>query len=543
MFKKSFLVISITLIGCMSFHAKCYGNELDDPVEIAIMTTADIQSCIIPYTVVIEGDTLTVGGLERIATASNQIRSEVDGSLLLSSGDDLIGPLFSLLSGEPEIRGMSMAGYDVVTPGNHEFDRGVEVYKNAISFSNFDIVSANLIIDDQELDSRIHPYVIKDVADLKVGIFGMMTPELLKVCNIPGGGAAVNQDIVKVANNIVNELKRADCDIIIGVTHVGVTFDRELAQEVDDIDIIVGGHDHEYIYETARSTIIVQDGSRAKYLGVLKFTYNKGEIQNPIWQKVLLDSTVGYDPVIKDLMAQYMKIYNDSLGMVIGESTIEMDACRGVNRSRETNLGNMIADSWLNWFTDADVALVNAGAIRGDQIYPAGSITYLTVNEILPFRNEVYMVQVTGAELKQVFEVSASVLRVSDDGCPDTCRASDGGFLQIGGARITIDTTQAPFCAVYSGRDVSEVINVGSRIASIEVYQNDSWVSLDTSTTYTILTNSWMAIGGDGHYIFRSEDIQKKNTTLITTDLLTSYIQSHTPVAPQVESRIKFLVK
>ncbi|MCK4329744.1 bifunctional metallophosphatase/5'-nucleotidase [candidate division WOR-3 bacterium] len=540
---KKLFVISITLIGCILFHARCYGNELDHPVEIAIMTTADIQSCIVPYTVVIEGDTLTVGGLERIAAASNQIRSKVDGSLLLSSGDDLIGPLFSLLSGEPEIRGMSMADYDVVTPGNHEFDRGVDIYKNAISFSNFNIVSANLIIDDQELANRIHPYIIKDVAGLKVGIFGMMTPELLKVCNIPGGGAVVNQDIVKVADNIVNELKKSDCDIIIGVTHVGVTFDRELAQEVDSIDIIVGGHDHEYINETVGSTIIVQDGSRAKYLGVLRFVFDKGEIQNPIWERVLLDSTVGYNPAIKDLMAQYMKIYNDSLGMVIGESTVEMDACRGVNRSRETNLGNIIADSWLDWFTDADVALVNAGAIRGDQIYPTGSITYLTVNEILPFRNEVYMVQLTGAELKQVFEVSASVLRVADDGCPDTCRASDGGFLQVGGVKITIDTTQAPFCAVYSGRDVSKIINVGSRIISIEVYQNDSWVSLDTSAIYTVLTNSWMAIGGDGHYIFRSEDIQKKNTTLITTDLLTSYIQSHTPVAPQIESRIKFLVK
>ncbi len=541
--KKLFFIISITLIGCISFLGTSYGNELDHPVEIAIMTTADLQSCIVPYTVVIEGDTLTVGGLERIAAASNQIRSEVDGSLLLSSGDDLMGPLFSLLEGEPEIRGMSMAGYDVVTPGNHEFDRGVEVYKNAISFSDFDIVSANLIIDDQELDSRIHPYVIKDIADLKIGIFGMMTPELLKVCNIPGGGATVNQDIVKLADNIVNELKKAKCDIIIGVTHVGFTFDMELAREVDGIDIIVGGHDHEYIYETVGSTIIVQDGSRAKYLGVLRFIYDKGEIHNLIWQTVLLDSTVGYDPAIKDLMAQYMELYNDSLGVFIGESTVELDTRRDIVRSRETNTGNIIADSWLDWFADADISLVNAGAIRGDQIYPAGPITYLTANEVLPFRNEVYMVQLTGSELKQVFETSASVLRITDDGCPDTCRASDGGFLQVGGVRITIDTTQAPFCAIYSGREVSEIISVGSRIVNIEVYQNDSWTTLDTSTTYTILTNSWIAIGGDGHYIFRSKNIQKENTTLITTDLFTSYIQSHTPVAPKVEDRISFSVK
>ncbi|OYD15146.1 hypothetical protein CH333_06335 [candidate division WOR-3 bacterium JGI_Cruoil_03_44_89] len=541
MSKKLFLITYIALVGCIFPHAWCYGNAVDHPVEIAIMTTADLQSCVAPYTVVIKGDTLTVGGIERIASASKKISSEVDGSLLLSSGDDLMGPLFSLLEGEPEIRGMSMAGYDVVAPGNHEFDRGVGVYKNAISYSNFDIVSANLIIDDQELASRIHPYVIKEVAGLKVGIFGMMTPEFLKVCNAPGGGVTVDQSIVKVARNVVNELKKEECDILIGVTHIGLNFDRELARGVDDIDIIVGGHDHEYVYETVGNTIIVQDGSRAKYLGVLNFTYSKGKLQNPTWQTVLLDSTVGYDPEIRGLMAQYLKVYDDSLGAVIGESTVDLDAHSDVVRSRETNLGNMIADSWLNWFTDADVALVNGGSIRGDRIYPAGTITFSTVNEILPFRNEVYMVQLTGADLKRVFEISASVLRVKDDGCPDTCRASDGGFLQVGGVRITIDTTQAPFCAIYAGRDVTEVINVGSRVTGIEVYQNGSWNSLDTSATYTVLTNSWTAIGGDGHYIFTGKDIQKQNTTLTTTDLLTGYIQSHTKVSPQLENRINFL--
>ena len=141
---------------------------------IAIMPTADLQSAIAPYTVDDDGRDLTVGGLERAASAARKVRSEVDGSLLLSSGDDMIPPLLSMFHGEPEMRGMSLAGYDIVTPGNHEFDMGTEMYRNALNFASFEVVSANLIIDNREVRDRISPYVVRNIAGSKVGAFGMM---------------------------------------------------------------------------------------------------------------------------------------------------------------------------------------------------------------------------------------------------------------------------------------------------------------------------------------------------------------------------------
>jgi len=535
------LVLGVSLVvllfsGCQKKFARASVKT-----TIAIMTTADLQSCITPYTVDHDGKALTVGGLERIASAAKKVRGQVDGALLLSSGDDLIAPLFSLFQGEPEMRGMSLAGYDIVTPGNHEFDNGAQAYKNALNFADFDVVSVNLIIDDHELANRIQPYVIKEIAGIKVGVFGMMIPDLLRICKLPGGGVSVNQDIISLAQNMVDNLINKGCDIIISLTHIGVELDRELAQKVDGIDIIIGGHDHIYVHETTGNTIIVQDGVRGEYLGVLKFTFEDGEMVNPTWKKILLDSTVGYDTKIHNLMAHYMEDYNNRLGQVIGKSTVDLDGRKDVVRSKESNLGNLIADSWLEWFTHADVALVNSGSIRGDKIYSAGPMTYLTVNEILAFRNEVMSVKMNGADLKQTLEISASALRIEGDGCPDTGRSGSGGFFQIGGLRITIDITKPPFCAVYSGRDVSKITNPGSRIVRVKVYQNGVWVPLDSSVTYTVLVNGWTASGGDGHYIFLRDDISKENTTTVTTDILASYIQHHGTISPQLEGRINFL--
>ena len=150
-------------------------------------------------------------------------------------------------------------------------------------------------------------------------------------------------------------------------------------------------------------------------------------------------------------------------------------------------------------------------------------------------------ISLNGADLKQVLEISASAPRIEGDGCPDTCRSASGGFFQVGGLRITIDITKPPFCAVYSGRDVSKITNPGSRIVSAEVYQNGVWVPLDSSATYTVLVNGWTASGGDGHYIFLRDDTSKENTTMFTTDILASYIQRHGTISPQVEGRINFL--
>lgn len=521
----------------------CSDNRHSDraPVEIAVMTTADLQSRIVSYEVASNQETIMVGGLARIASAAERIRSEVDGALFLSAGDDVLGSFYRMFQGKPEMQGMSLAGYEVVTPGNHEFDYGVDVYKNALSFAEFDVISANLIVDDADLTARILPYVIKEVAGVKIGIFGMMTPEFSLMCNPMGGGVRVSGEIVPLAQGLVDELRTRGCELIVGLTHIGYPWACELAGKVDGIHIIVDGQDRDPLHETVNDTIIIQDGSGGAYLGVLGFTFNDGHILNPQWKRILIDSTVVDDPEIRALMERYVSEYEERLGQNIGESAVDLDARKDMLRSRETNLGDLIADTWIDRFADSNIALVNAGSIRGDTLYPSGPVSYLTVNEILPYRNEIVRVEMLGADIKEVLEVSASALRIDGDGCPEGNRASTGGFLQVGGLRTTIDLKQPGFCAVYSGKEVVEVLNQGARIVKVEVRQDGAWVDLDLFESYAVLVNDYIAGGGDGHYVFLREDLKKTFTTMTATDILADYIIQYTPVSPGVDGRISRL--
>jgi len=534
----SFLSVFLVIVG----SAGCSDDSSSQrpPVEIAIMSTANLQSLIVSYEATTDGETITVGGLDRIASAAERVRGEVDGALFVSSGDDVLGSFYRIFHGEPEMRGMTLAGYEIVTPGTHEFDYGVDVYRDAVGFADFDLVSANLIVDDPDVSNRILPYVIKEVAGIKIGIFGLMTPDFSLLCNPSGGGVRVDQEIISIAQGLVNELKGKGCELIIGLTHIGVAWDRELAQKVNGIDIIVGGRNRDHIYESINDTIIVQEGSGGEYLGVFRFIFAGGHIVSPVWERMLIDSQVGSDRDILTLMQAFMSEYEEKLGQKIGESMVDLDARKETLRSGETNLGDLIADTWIERFSGSNIALVNSGSIRGDTVYPAGPLTFLTVNEILPYRGEIVRVEMTGSDIKQVLEVSASAIRVEGDDCQEGSRAPTGGFLQVGGLRIRIDLEKPTFCALYSGQDVLDIIRHGSRIVNVEVYQDGAWVSLNPSKTYTVLVNDYIAGGGDGQYIFLKESLKKTPTTMTTTDILADFIIRYTPISPEIDGRIAF---
>jgi 5'-nucleotidase / UDP-sugar diphosphatase len=528
-----FVMVAMTL-GCSD-------TDGQKPPTIAIMATANLDSRVASYETSMNGETITVGGLDRIATAARKVRGSVDGSLLLSAGDDVLGSFYRMFQGEPEMEGMSLAGYDVVAPGTHEFDYGADTYKNALSFAAFDVVSGNLSADDTELSDRILPYVIKTVAGIRIGIFGLMTPDFSLLCNPPGGGVEIDPEIIPAAQHLVEALRGNACSLIICLAHIDMNRAAELAQSVTGIDLIIDSSLRNDTTETVNDTLIVQGGGGGEYLGVLRFVFREGSISGPHWERILLDTSVEGDPEIRTLMQGYVNEYEQRLGERIGESEVDLDARNETLRRGETNLGDLVADTWLDRFQDADIALVNSGSIRGNTIYPAGPITYLTLSEILPYRGEIVIAEMSGSGIRQALEVSASAIRVTGDGCEDGHRAPTGGFMQIGGLRIMIDLQQPPFCAVYSDKHVSEIINLGSRIIRAEVYQNEAWIELDSAKTYTVLVNDYIAEGGDGQYIFLSESIDKILTGMVSTDILADFIIQHTPISPKTDGRIQHL--
>ncbi len=547
---RSSIKVAVTVLSVMLFIAVVITGCRRSNVEVAIITTADLQSKVVPYCtkIKIEGkdQEILVGGLERISSLAKKIESEVDCSLFVSTGDDLMGAFYDKFKGIPEIKAMNMAGYDVATPGNHEFDFGVDLYVNAIKNARFDIVSSNLIIRNETLSQLIKPYIIKEIKGLKIGIFGLMTPELSEVSSV-GEEVCVDKDIVGVAKEMVSTLKKKGATMIVALTHIGTPLDRELVKKVEGIHVIVGGHSHEYVYEIVEGpnrwkTVIIQDGACGEKMGVLRFNFN-GIVNNPRWQTVVLDKSVGKDEKIGKFLAVYIDEYNKDLGKPVGVSLIDLDARKNTVRRIESILGNLITDSWMHWFKTkgkhVDLALINGGALRGDRVYPAGPVVLKDLLDICPFGDTVMEATLTGAELLQILEISVSSLRVAGDDCAEGCRAQEGGFLQVSGIRFDVDEKNKPFCAVYDGRDVKKILSKGRRVVKAEILENGAWKSIDRNKEYTVLINSWLANGGDGYYIFRGIK-DKKDTTFPIVDLLFLYIKQNSPIDPKLEGRINF---
>ncbi len=531
---KSYSLFFLFLVFCLSSAGA-------ETMKIAVAATSDLQSVILPYEINADGLRFTVGGFERISAFKKSLESDsrYEAVLLVSSGDDFINPLFSMFSGEPEVLGMNMAGYDVYCPGNHEFDNGAEMFSEAMKNANFSIICANLSFSDTFLQRTVKPFTVVEAEGIKIGFFGLITPDFFKLTNPGDSQTFLNSDILNSAENSVNELKKADCDAIIGLTHTGFVIDSILAQNVEGIDAIIGGHDHVLYNREINGVVLVQNGARAQTIGVLCLDFADNTLENINFFSEYLDSTAGSDDSVRKAMVAFEEKYKAGLSVSIGTSLTPFDATRAVVRGRESNIGNLICDSWLAWFSNADAAFVNGGSIRGDVIYPAGDVTYGTVMEILPFRNELIEVRMRGKDIKQSLEVSASGQLGAPFNCPDSMRASYGGFLQAGGVRFVIDTMRPSFCAVYSGREVQRVVEAGDRIQDVQIRVGGEWTPLDPDKVYTVIVSDWVAGGGDGQFVFLDPAIEKKPTSVYAPDPLLDYFIKRRTVEAVNDGRIR----
>ncbi|MEA3332837.1 MAG: bifunctional UDP-sugar hydrolase/5'-nucleotidase [Pseudomonadota bacterium] len=440
---------------------------------------------------------------------------------------------------------MNMAGYDVVAPGNHEFDQGLSVYAEAAAKAKFGLLAANLDFGVSALGAIVKPYVFKSVSGVKVGLFGLMTPALKSVSNV-GDEVTVDGDLVGVANEMVAFLRGQGACLVIALSHCGAILDRQVASNVAGLDLIVGGHSHECIYESVtnpegKPCIIVQAGAGGSKAGVLKFSFLE-TLQTPQWELVELDENIGSVAPIKDYVDGYVNEFDRLLGEPISETLVPLDSRKEAVRQSESNLGNLITDAMAAWFSDDEtgspLAMINGGSIRGDRLYPAGKLSHKDVLTMRPFGNTVVRVEMTGEQLLAVLETSASALLVDGDGCPGAERVSSGGFLQLSSAfKVVIDPAQAPFCGRYNGRELEEMINPGHRIVDVEIFQNGSWQPLLPEANYTVYVNSWLAGGGDGHYVFTG--LEKDDSTVLVADILARYIELNSPLNPVVEGRIQ----
>ncbi|HKL08963.1 MAG TPA: bifunctional UDP-sugar hydrolase/5'-nucleotidase [Bacteroidales bacterium] len=321
-----------------------------------------------------------------------------DGSenfLILSGGDNWTGPAVSTwFMGEPMVEVMNSLEYDASAIGNHDFDFTIEILEERLEQMNFPFLAANIIEKSSgEIPSFVKPYIIKEISGVNIGIIGLAslsTPNTTFPRNVETlEFLPYDQAINTYAPQAIAE----GTDFLILVGHI---CEHEMEQLVDvaknhNIKIIGGGHCHQLIAKEMDGVVLMQSGANMERYVKVEFVYhiNKDTIENLSYSIHKNNQGIIDDEVLA-ITEKWIEQSNAILSEVIGyaDATIHQ---------RSVEMGNMVVDSWLQTFPEADVALTNSGGIRQD--IPAGEITLETIVGLLPFENNIIQLEVTGSEL------------------------------------------------------------------------------------------------------------------------------------------------
>jgi 5'-nucleotidase len=289
--RRYFLSSSAAFGAALVTFPRSFAFNADETV-ITILHTNDTHSQIDPLPP--NDKNAGKGGVARRATLVKRVRKENPNTLLIDAGDVLQGtPYFNFYKGEVEYKAMSAIGYDASTLGNHEFDNGVEALAAALKFANFDIVSANYDVKGTALENRVKPYVVKTVAGIRIGLFGLgISPvALITAENFKG---VTYLDPVIAARNVVKTLRETErCALVVCMSHLGYSEtprrntvdDRQVAAQVDGIDFIASGHSHLFMEKPVEQTqpcgaktLIFQVGKSGINVGRVDFTFRTGKL-------------------------------------------------------------------------------------------------------------------------------------------------------------------------------------------------------------------------------------------------------------------------
>ncbi|MBO4957817.1 bifunctional metallophosphatase/5'-nucleotidase, partial [Butyricimonas sp.] len=310
---------------------------------------------------------------------------------------------------------MNDLGYEVGTLGNHEFDFGQKILRARINDATFPIICANINSSRGELDS-IPPYYIIEKDGIKLGFIGLVQTE---TDQIPSTNPERLKDITfdhyldKVED--YKPLKR-QCDVLIGLTHLGVDKDSILATQMPELDIIIGGHTHTLL-ETSKeinNVIIGQTGLKLQYAGLTILKFTKGKLTERSYQSCLIDTITRVDSCITRKVNYFME--QPEFKEVIGISSLPF-------KSQES-IGNIVTDAMLR-STVSDFAFYNQGGIRLSAL-PQGDITLETLLSIEPFGNHIVLHDLSLSDIKALI-----LNRFNQDGHVIDLYVSPGSYTII----------------------------------------------------------------------------------------------------------------
>lgn len=471
--------------------------------------------------------------LPKIVEMKKELEKEGNYTLLIDDGDILQGGLLSSESeGEDLIDIINTAGYDILTPGNHDFDYGMDRFFSNTEKLNTPYISCNFTKNNELI---FDPYVIKDFDGVKFAFIGISTPETLTTSNpeffkdendnfiygfMQGDDG---QTLYNRVQEMVDEVKSKGASYVIAVAHIG---NKEMSKpyrytdiisNVHGIDVFLDGHSHDTDQvvmkdKEGRNTIRMGLGTKLNCVGVVTFT-TSGEIKHDLIKYEAPkegETEIKYENEVSKLIDERLKAIGDKMSKVIGTTNYtlsiydpEAKDSQGVPirivRRMETNLGDLIADAYKEK-TGADCAMVNGGGVRTE--IPKGEIKIVDIKNVQPFNNVLCLMEVTGQQILDALEWGCSA-----------CPGENGAFPQVSGMTFELDTSIENPCK-KDENGMCAGIEGERRVKNLKI--NDAPV--DPEKKYKFTTLSYIASEhGDGHTVFDDSKILKDN---IGTDYL-----------------------
>lgn len=523
-------LLSLLLVLCLILSLSCTAFAADEAKPLTgktvILHSNDVHGAIDLYA----------------AMASLKADYEAQGAevILADAGDYSQGTVYvSVHKGADAVTMMNATGYDVATIGNHEFDYGYAQLAENMKAAKFKVLCADVL--DADGETIFDANTIIEKGGVKIGFFGLETPEAQTKANpklIEGLKFLAGKDgkeLYACADAQVKALKEQGADLVVCLSHLGIDGSSEpytsydLAKNVKGVDFIIDGHSHSVITAGPNGEAIQSTGTAFANIGVITIDNATKQIVGNelkgIWHK---EQVEGKDVTVVDYktrdekVAAAAKAIIDPIDQAYGEkfavSKVTLNGAKAPNGNRdsETNLGDLITDAML-WKIRTDaalevdpemvVAITNGGGIRAT--VKAGDITKKDINTVLPFGNTLAVVYVTGAELLEALEASTFCT-------PESL----GGFPQVAGLQFALKTYEKydanpepyPKSTYYGPNSIQRV-----------TIDNVNGKAFDPTATYAVVTNNFVAGGGDTYYAFAAATDQF-DTGLPLDEVVMEYI-------------------
>lgn len=473
-----------------------------------ILMINDPHSYILPYRELIDDGsgkpfTAYTGGMARalyiVRLEREKISAASDGPVFLFEGGDvMLGLKGSLTAGAAEYGALALLGFDAGVLGNHDFDGGTEPLAKLGPNLKFPVLASNVDIHG-EAGHWFAKSAMLEKDGVKVGVFGLVTPDLKSIVGDPSG-FDVERDIISCARRYVARLRAEGADAVVAINHIGLPLDRKLASEVPGIDVIVGGHSHDAVAEEIfidngrNVTVIGQAGLDGRYAGHFRVTVGEGGLMpsESSWELLPVTRETPAIAEVEEMgrMAQERIAANLSLPNPVFGLDRAVDCTKEAVRTRENALGSEIAEA-LRWKADARIALLNGGTLRIGRVVPPGPFSASDMLDLIPYDDEVFRLLMTGAQIRRQLEISASSLIAPGDGFNPEFRTSSGEFVQAAGIRFEIDLDGRPAEVVQRElrKDGGRIVNV-----MVEAEGGRGWEPLDDGKVYSVAATDYMCM-------------------------------------------------